>query len=334
MSAVNIEGTLHVDAFLTNFGQMYVQDEGNFVAAQAATLVQVTKPSDKYTKYPRSHFFRDDVEVRPLGGTPVQVGYKIESGNYNAEEYALEHFVDDRQRVAADAPINLDLNAARLLTQKHMIKRDRIWVQKFFKPGVWGTDVVGVPSGVSPGEILQFDDANSDPIGVIDRYKEVMAETTGMMPNTLVLGARVKRVIRNHPDVVDRVKYTQRGIITDEILASLFDLDNVVTARGVYNSAAEGATDNFTFIAPKDDMWLGYIDPVASLDSPTAISVFAWTGLIPGATNALGGVMERGRDNRAHSDYFQMRMAWDMHLVASELGVFFNGAVKASDTTS
>ncbi len=74
-------------------------------------------------------------------------------------------------------------------------------------------------------------------------------------------------------------------------------------------------------------MLLLYIDPSAGLDSPTAIANFAWTGLIPGATNAIGGVMERGRDDRAHSDYFQERMAWDLQKVAADLGVYFSGAI-------
>ena len=41
----------------------------------------------------------------------------------------------------------------------------------------------------------------------------------------------------------------------------------------------------------------------------------------------MGGVMERGRDDRAHSDYFQMRMAWDMKVVAPDLGAFLATAV-------
>jgi hypothetical protein len=44
-------------------------------------------------------------------------------------------------------------------------------------------------------------------------------------------------------------------------------------------------------------------------------------------TNALGGVIERGRDERAHSDWFQDRMAWDMKIVAQDLGIFFRNAV-------
>lgn len=323
-----IEGTIHVDRYLTNFSVMYVQDERNFVAQRAASVIGVQKQTDMYVEYDRGYFWRDEVEPRPLGGRPVQVTYKLESGTYSAIEYALEHVIDDRQRTNADEPIRLDENATRLLTQKHMIKQDRVWCQRFFKAGVWTNDFTGVVS--SPGsalQFLQFNDANSDPIAVIDAAKEYIHQRTGFMPNTLVLGSGVKRILRLHPDIADRIKYTRVGIADEAILGSLFEVDNVVVARSIYNSAAEGAANSFQYIAARDAFWLGYIDPNPGLDSPTAIANFAWTGLIPGETNAIGGVIERGRDNRAHSDWFQERMAWDLKLVAADLGAFFANAI-------
>ena len=174
---------------------------------------------------------------------------------------------------------------------------------------------------------MQFDDDNSDPILVIDEYKDAIAKLTGFMPNTLVLGAKVKRTLRSHPDIADRIKHTQIGLADDFLLASLFEVEDVVCARSVYNSADEGATDSFSFIADETAMWLGYIEKNPALDSPTAIANFAWTGLVPGETNAIGGVIESGRDGRAHSDYYQGRMAWDLAVVSADLGVFFNDAV-------
>lgn len=326
-SATNIQGALHVDRYLTNFSVMFVQDANQFVAQRACSPVPVVKQTDIYVTYDRGYFWRDEVVPRPLGGRPQQVGYKIDSQTYSCVEYALEHVIDDRQRANADDPISLDENATILLTQKNMIKQDRVWCQRFFRTGVWAVDYSGVTSSPSNNEFLQFQDPASDPIAVIDAAKDDVARATGFMPNTLVLGAAVKRVLRSHPDISDRIKYTQRGIADDGILASLFEVQNVVTARSVYNSAVEGASNDFQFIADEESMWLGYIDPNPSVNSPTSIAMFNWTGLLPGATNRLGGVIERGRDDRAHSDYFQGRMAWDMRIVSSDLGVFFNKAV-------
>lgn len=323
-SASNVQGTLHVDRYLTNYSVNFAQDRGNFVAQRASSLIPVLKATDKYVVYPRGYFWRDESAPRPLGGRPRQIGYKVDEGSYSAIEYALEHVVDDRQYANVDDPISLDENATVLLTGKQLIKQDRIWATNFFTTGQWSTEVSGVVSSPVDGtSFLHFSDANSDPIGVIDYYKDFMHESTGFMPNTLVLGANVKRSLRTHPDIADRIKYTQIGIADEAMIGSLFEVSNVIVARGIYNAADEGATDDFRYIVDKDAMWLGYIEPNPGLDKPTAIAMFAWTGLIPGATNAIGGVMERGRDDRSHSNYFQNRMAWDLRKVSDDLGIWF-----------
>jgi hypothetical protein len=328
MPASNIEGTLHVDRYLTNFSVQYVQDAGTFVSHVAASVIPVTKQSDKYVVYDRGYFWRDEAEPRPLGGRPAQVTYKVGEGTYSAVEYALEHVVDDRQRANVDDPIRLDQLATTLLTQKQMIKQDRVWATELFKASAgWSHLYVGTASTPGANQFLQFDDANSDPIGVIDEARDLVHERTGFMPNTLVLGSDVKRTLRTHPDVADRIKYVQHGIADDSILAALLEVDKVMVARSIYNSANEGATDNFEYIVDKKGMFLGYIDPNPGLDSPTAIAKFVWTGLMGGAANNIGGVMARGRDDRASSDYFQNHMAWDIRQVAPDLGFFFQSTV-------
>lgn len=325
--AANIAGNIHVDRYLTDFSVNFVQDAANFVAQRAASVIPVMKQTDTYVVYDRGYFWRDEAAPRPLGGRPVQVGYRIDDGTYTATEYGLEHVVDDRQRANADDPIRLDENATTLLTQKNLIKQDRVWCQKYFRAGAWSTEVNGVGSNPGASQFLQFSDMMSTPIEVIDEQRDTIAKKTGFMPNTLVLGAGVKRALRTHPDISDRIKYTQVGIAEEDLLATLFGVEQVIVARSVYNAAAEGATDSFQFIADEKAMLLAYIEPNPGLDSPTAIANFAWTGLMPGETNAIGGVIERGRDDRAHSDYFQGRMAWDLAQVAPDLAVFFNDVI-------
>ena len=314
----DIEGTLHVDAYLTNMSESFMQEAVNFISNVAATNIPVLKASDKFVKYPRGYFWRDEAEVRPLGGRPPQVGYKIGSDNYNAEEWALEHTVDDRQRANTDAPIRLDVNAVNLLTQKQMIRADRLWSALVWTTGVWIQDFTPT---------LPWDNANSIPIKDVDTQKEFMFQNTGFMPNTLILGANVKKELRSHPDLVDRIKYTQTGILDDQLLARLFDVQNVRVARSIYNAANEtdGATggEDFHYIVDPDSAWLGYIAPSAGLDTPTAIARFAWTGLIPGAANQFGGVITRGRDDRAYTDWFHSRTAFGFKIVSEELGMFF-----------
>lgn len=321
------QGDLHVDSYLTDLSVGWAQDQSKFVADKVFPTVPVTKQSDLYAIYDKGYFFADEMKPRPLGGRPGQTGYKVSNDRYLCEEWALEHKVDDRVRANADQPLDPDRAAMRLLTTQAMIRRDRLWVSNYFGTGIWGTDETGVTASPTGDEFIQVDQAGSDPVSLIDEKRDDVASATGYEPNVLVLGRDAFRATKNHPDVLDRVKYTQRGIVTAELLAELFGVDRVLVPGGVVNTANEGQADAIDFIVGRKDALLVYAAPSPSIDEPSGGYTFAWTGLIPGATNALGGVIERGREELAHSDVFQCRMAFDTKKVAPELGVFFSGFV-------
>lgn len=318
---------LHVDSYLTNLSVAFVQGNNQFIADKVFPVVPVQKQSDKYPVYDRGYFWRDEVAPRPLGGRNRVIGYKVTDETYVCEEYGIGHYIDDRVRANADQPLNPDRAATRLVTTQMMIHRDRMWAEAYFKPGVWTTDLTGVAATPGAGQFLQFDQASSTPVKTITEMKDAVLQLTGYEPNVLVMGRKVYRTLKEHPDIIERVKYTQRGIITPDILASMFEIEKVLIPGAVYNTGAEGAPNTFEFIVPDNDMLMVYAAPNPGLEVPSGGYIFAWTGLIPGETNAFGGVIERGRDGMAHSDYIECRAAFSMHVVAPDLGVFFDNAV-------
>lgn len=317
----DISGELYADAYLTNFSLAFRQEEDVFVGPGAATHIGVNQESGKYATYPPGYFLRDEAEVRPLGGRPVQVSYKVQPDTYAVEEWALEHTIDDRQRAnAAGGPYDLDEAGVALLEGKQLIREDRTWGTQFFTTGVWTFDI-DLNNDFDP-----FNDAASNPIQAIDYYALQMAKATGKRPNTIVFGAAVTDALRINPDITDRVKYTQRGIADEALLASLFRVRTVKTAMSRYNTAAEGAADDFEFILDENAFWMGYIEPNPRMNAATAIARFGWTGLFPGA-NEAGGVILRGRDGRASSDWIQSRNAYAYKQISADLGAFFTNAV-------
>lgn len=329
----SISGDTNPDAYLTDYNFGLFEQDGVFVAGAATSRIPVTQEAGKFNVYPPGYFWRDEMQVRPLGGRPAQVGYAIKEDTYTAEEWALEHVIDDRTRQNSRIQGRLDENATKLLTNKAKIRADRIWATSFFKTGVWGMTVTGVASGVTTDQFLSWADDASSPLSDIEDWKERIRAATGMEPNTLVLGSSVRKRLKNHPEFVDRIKYTSSAAITNQVMATMFEVENLRVARAMYNTAEErlpgddnGGTD-LTYIVEADSAWLGYIDPNPTLDSPTAIATFAWDSLVPGQTNDFGGVISRGRDGRAYSDYFHIRQAFGMKKISDDLAVFIKDAL-------
>ena len=316
-----VPNELHIDRYLTNLSVAYAQDSRDFISDKVFPVVPVRKQSDKYVIYNRGDMWRQgNVHERPLGGRLDVADWSFTEGTYFCTERGLAHKIDDRQYANADEPIDLRRQAMELLTSSVMIDAEAEWTAKYFGTGIWTNDVTGAASA---DFVTSSTPSTGYPLEVIDEFKESTKRLTALTPNTLILSAISYRVIRNHETVKDVFKYTRPGLIDEELLAMAFGVDSLFIPRGVENSAVEGAADSLDFIAVGQDhnAMLLYAAPRPGLNTPSAGYTFAWTGLIPGATNPMGGVIMTGRDAFAHSDHFEIRQANDMRVVSPDLGV-------------
>lgn len=321
----------HVDTYLTNLAVDFYNNSDQFVAGKVFPTLPVDQASGLYMKWDKGYFLRDEMRERPLGERNRRIQYKSSSGRYTCIEEGVNHRIDDRERPGVQDktanPLDPDEAAMRLLVQQGLIHQERTWVNRFFKTGVWTTDLTGVSSGPSTGQFLQLDQTGSDPADLVAQMQDTQAGGGSKAGNTLVIGRDVLRALKKHPSIKDAIKYTQTGIVTLDILAAYLGVDRIFVPGGVQNTAAEGQTDAISFIVPKKSMLLVYANPTPSRVEPSGGYTFAWTGLIPGETNAFGGVIARYRDEPAHSDEFEIRVAGDQEIVAPDMGVFFSGAV-------
>jgi hypothetical protein len=317
---------------MTNFAIRYRQDATKFVASQVFPTIPTEKQSNKYLIFPKGYFMRDQMPVRGMGEEPAADGYELESGTFSCEERALRHLIDDRIDVNADQPINPDMRATEFLTERSLIKLDREWCAQFFTAGQWGTSWEGVVSGASEGAKTfdTFDQSGTEPILFFNQRSDEMEGKTGFRPNVMVLGAKAYTGLRNNPEVVKRVLYisqSEPALVGQRALAAAFEVDKIVVAKAVYNSAQEGAADKIEYIANSSDAMLAYAAPAPSLDTPSAGYTFAWTSLVPGVGNATAGVIYSGRIEQAWTDWYAIRSAYDMQKTASDLGMYFSDVV-------
>lgn len=318
---------IHIDKALNNISVAYVQDANNFIADKVFPIVPVQKQSDRYFVYLKEDWFRDEAQERAPATESAGGDYDIDNTpSYFCKKYAYHKDITEEERTNADTPLNSDADATEFVTHKLLLKREVLWANKFFKPGVWSTDLVGKPSSPGVGEFLQWDNKDSDPIKLITDAGASMAGKTGYKPNVLVLGPHVYNALKNHPAILERIKYTEKGIMTAELLASLFEVEKVLTAWAIKNSAPKGAAENTNFIFGKHAL-LAYAAPKPSLKKPSAGYIFAWTGLL--GAGAYGNRILRIPMPHLGlgTERIEGEMAFDMKVVASDLGIFFSNAV-------
>lgn len=324
-----IRQDIHVDRPLTNMSVAYIQKVTAFIAAQMFPVIGVQKQSDRYFVYDKGDWFRDEAKERIPGVESAGGGYDIDNTpSYFCKAWGYHQDVTDADRANSDSPLAPDRDATEFVTQKLLIRREVEWVTRFFSTGIWTTEWTGAAARNEGA--LQFkywNLANSTPIDDIAFAQISIQAITGMKPNVLAIGPWVYKALRNHADILDRIKYTERGIVTKELLAALFDVDKVVVAEGVRNTAAKGASDAVNFIAGKHAM-LAYAEPNPGLKKPSAGYIFAWNGLL--GAGAYGNTMARipmpwlGRG----TERIEGEMAFDANVIAADLGFFYNGIVQ------
>jgi len=320
---------VHVNAPLTNMSVAYIQAADAYVADKVFPTVPVLKQSDRYFVYDKGDFFRDQAKVRAPSTESAGGGFALDNTpTYYAYVYALHKDVDDQVRTNSDAALNPDRDATEWLTQQLLIRRDNVWASNYFKTGVWSLDLTGVAAAPGVNQFLQWDDPTAKPAKDVHGEIARITEQTGFRPNVLVLGARTYAALLENPDLLDRIKYTQRGVVTPEIMAGVFNVERVVIAYATNNTAKEFQgtdTPTMSYIANSKAALLVYANPSPSLMMPSGGYTFAWTGLL--GAGATGSRIKRFRMEHLESDRIEGELAFDMKLVSSDVGTFFNSAV-------
>ena len=317
--------SVHVDAILTNISVAYLQNQDNFIADKVFPVIPVDKKSDKFFTYTKNDWFRDEAQRRAGGTESAGGGYGLSTGSYSADVFAFHKDLDDQTLANADAPLNPLREATEFVTRRLMLRKEIQWNTDFFAGSIWGNDYDGVAGTPTTNEVKQWSDyAASDPIDDIEDAKAGILSTTGMEANTLVLGYDVFRTLKNHPDIVDRIKYTSSQTVTADMLAAMFDVPRVIVSKAVKATNNEGATGAYAFTSGKKAL-LCHVAPTPGLLTPSAGYSFSWTGVSGGLGATVGTSQFRMESLKA--DRIEAEMAFDNKVIASDLGWFWDSVV-------
>ncbi len=275
--------SVHVNRPLTNISQAYMQDNNDYIADKVFPVVPVQKQSDLYFKYTKDDWFRSVAQLRGPATESAGGGYPVTTDSYYTPVYAIHKDVDPQVRANTDDPLNADRDATLWVTNQLLLSREIQFLNIAFTTSTWLGSTTGGDITPSP----KWDAANSTPLEDIETQSWHIKQITGKFPNRLVLGSSCWKALKNHDEIVQRVKYTAgpaRAVTTD-MVASLVappgvnDFEVLVPAA-IQNTAAEGATFSGSFIATATTALLVYSEPNPGIMVPAAGYNFTWVGLL------------------------------------------------------
>lgn len=98
------------------------------------------------------------------------------------------------------------------------------------------TDPENYPEG-SKEQLTGEDQLNLDtskPLQVIDDAREACRRKIAVEPNTLVLGSNVATALKRHKDLLELIKYTQKGLVTPALMKEIFEAETLLIGKAVF----------------------------------------------------------------------------------------------------
>lgn len=321
-----LPGDVHVNRPLTNLSVQYAQSAMDYVADRFAPVYGAPNQSDVFFKFTKDYWFRDQMKLRGPGAKAERAGYGVETDSFYCNVWSLAKSIDDQVRANTDSPLNSDRNAQQFLGQLERIRREKAFATAMLATSVWTTDITGVSGSPSAGQVKQWNDSASTPLEDIAAQKSAVKLLTGVMPNVLAMGQQVWDALKLHPDILALINggatTVNPALVTQQMVAQVMGLDEIMVSSAVENTAAEGATFAGSYIFGKKAL-LGHRNTMQDIEAVSSAKTFTWKGY---CGNDLGIRILKYRDE-PHADIVEMESAFTHKVVAADTGVLFSSLV-------
>lgn len=322
--------SVHISRPLTNISVAWLQNQDMFIADKVIPSIPVEFQYDSYFVFDRGSFNRRSVQLRAPATEAATSGYTVTTASYSCKQRSLAKDIPDVVRKNTQNPLDADRNATQWLMQQMLLEKEYLFGQTYMTSSAWTNSVSGANTDTTDEAVYWDDYSSSDPIVDVRRAMTAQHELTGFRPNKMVLTQDVHDVLLDHPDILDRIKYSSSNnnpaMTSTGLLAQLFGVKNVYVSGAIQNTAAEGDTEANSFVMSACALLL-YTPENPGIETPSAGYTFNWTGFSQGMNN-LGVTVKRLREEKIESDRIEASMFFDMKLVSADLGYFFDNIIE------
>lgn len=278
-------GSVHIDQALTNISIGYKNEQ--YIADLIFKPITVNKQSDKYYVFGKERFRVVD-DRRAPGSESNEVNWRLSNDQYYCEGHALRHPIPDEEAQNADDTFTLEADAVEMLTDMILLNKEVDAASKLLNPANYD-------SGLSQTLNVKWSDySNSNPIADIEDAKSAIHRRSGLRANTLIISEPVFNVLKIHPKLIENIKYTQLGVLTKDLMATLFGVDNILVGSALKSTATNpGQADVLNYIWGNSAV-LAYIPPTPGKKIASIGYSFMWNKDGQGAV-AVRKWYEQGR---------------------------------------
>lgn len=286
-----------------------IANRSNMVGLQLMPVITVAAKFGQFGKVDIGELLKKNVDARRSAGAAYRaISGRFSKDSYACTEYGLIEPIDDDEAATWGAWINAEMLATtRLVNQLVEAHEARV---------VTAVDAISNSTALST-DWLQ---TNATPVTDLLAIKETVRMRCGRVPNALCIEHKVFQYLINNAEVIDRLnssgagRATAAGEMNKELLAIALDLDEVIVAGGLKNTAADGSAVSLATLWTQNNGLLFVKDSTNDFSRPRWGNTLVWSEQIPGAGDLIQSAgmqaqptIERYRDETLRSDVIRAR---------------------------
>jgi len=272
MPQLSVSQARVIDPILSTVAQGYSNSE--LVGSMLFPYVPVGMRGGKIITFNKEDFALYNTGRVP-GANTRRVQYGYSGASFALESHSLEGMVPVELSQEANAVPGINLGSNAVMRTQNIIALRLEAAQAALATAAGNYSAANKITLAGTSQWSDLTSGVSDPIKDIETAKEAVRKQIGKRPNTIVMGAAVFSMLKMHPKVIDRMKYTGRDTATTELLAGLFGVKQVVVGEAVYTDAAGVMTDvwgKFVVVAYTE------LGGLAAMGAPTYGYTYRLTG--------------------------------------------------------
>lgn len=313
---------VHIDKLLTNISIGYSNEQ--YIASNIFPSLPVNKQSDKYYVHGMERFRVHD-DHRAPGTAAAEINWTLSQDQYYTEGHALRHRIADEEKQNADDIFDLESEGTELVTEGILLNKEVDAANAVLNASNYAPDLVQT---LGQGGTFKWSDyTNSNPVMDVHKAKEKLHRKAGIRPNTLIMSEQVLNVLMMHPKLLEVIKYVQKGIVTMDLIKSVFGVQNIYVGSALKSDvlnpgqAASNGFDNLDYIWG-NSVVLCYIAPRPGKKQVSLGYTFEWNKDGAGATQ-----VRKWYDQDTRSTVIEAEKWYAHKMISNVAGYLFADAV-------
>ena len=216
-----------VDPVLTNLVRGYTNAE--FIGLNVFPFAPVTKEAGKIPSFGKEAFllFNTERAMRAKSNVlPVEARSTID---YATVEHDAVYPLDYRE--IEEDEFNARVYGSYRAQSAVLLNAEKQAADLAFTAGNYPSGSKVTLSGTGQ---WTSSDAASVPIANVRTAMSTVRNKIGKEPNVMVLGYDAFRALQDHSTIIERIKYSMKGIVTVDLLKEIFGIKNIFIGKGLY----------------------------------------------------------------------------------------------------